>query len=345
MHLIIDADPIVYRCGFAAETPTYHLVMEDPVTGVYEAVFAPYDGQTAGARMQKWVQDHPEDTVLEKQKVVNPEPESHAHEAVRTQLYSIEKECRNHYQVEDFDSITIILSGPGNYRDRIATIQPYKGNRDPEHKPHWYQSIRNYLTSEWGARVVHGREADDECSILCHRLGYTESDPRFVVATIDKDLDQIPGEHYNYLKQVFYAQSRADAELFFLQQCLSGDATDGVPGCYKCGDIGAKRIISELVGQCGRNEAVHRPPSRNRAAKKLEYTAANSVGVAIPAIWQGIVRQYEISKSRVGCPYVDREAEALALETARLVYLQKEEGELWIPTGPPHDRLEEYRDE
>jgi hypothetical protein len=347
MHLIIDADPIVYRCGFAAETPTYHLVMEG-AEGVYEAVFEPYDGQTAGARMQKWIQDHPEDTLLEKQKVVYPEPESHAHEAVRTQIYSIEKECREHYGVAEFDTIAVILSGPGNYRSQLATVAPYKGNRDPEHKPHWYQSIRNYLTSEWGAAVVHGREADDECSIRAwefHRRGIP-----FVVSTIDKDLDQIPGNHYNYLKQVFYAQSVSDSRTFFWEQCLSGDATDGVPGCFRIGEERAANIIAALVsvlgGTCAGHPAGHREHvAANRRADNAERIRAGG----IPAhVWEGIVRQYEVSQGRNGCPYVEggpETAARVALETARLVYLQQQEGELWIPTGPPHDLLEAYRDE
>jgi hypothetical protein len=375
MHLIIDADPIVYRCGFAAETPTYHLVMEGEA-GVYEAVFEPYDGQTAGTRMQKWVQDHPEDTLLEKQKVVYPEPESHAHEAVRTQLYSIEKECRNHFAVDGFDSIRVILSGPGNYRNAIATVFPYKGNRDPEHKPHWYQSIRNYLTGDWGASVVHGREADDECSIIARQLGYRDC----VIATIDKDLDQIPGEHYNYLKQVFYAQSEYDASVFFWQQILSGDATDGVPGCYRVGVQRAAAIIAELIdfypgvpssaraggdgagasGAAGLRVGFAAPAvfesdlgpgagggaTEHSAATGHQYMGQRNSAGAIPrGIWEGIVRQYEISKGRNGCTYVARSAEAVALETARLVYLQQNEGELWIPTGPPHDLLEAYKDE
>jgi len=321
--------------------------MEDPEGTIYEQVFEPYDGKTAGARMQKYIQDNPLHTVLEKQKVVYPEPEGYSHEAVRTQLYSIEKECRAHYQVDDFESVAIILSGPGNYRTALATVFPYKGNRDPEHKPHWYQSIRNYLTGEWGACVVHGREADDECSIRARQLG-----GNFVVATIDKDLDQIPGEHYNYLKQVFYAQSPLDAAIFFWQQCLSGDATDGIPGCFRIGEQRAASIIAELSAATVQRADVR----KHRTADRSKHSAADAgargipanvcAGMGIPAnVWAGIVEQYRLSQSRNGCPYVESDPEVVALETARLVYLQQEEGELWIPTGPPHDRLESYRDE
>jgi len=56
----------------------------------------------------------------------------------------------------------IILSGPGNFRDSIATIKPYKGNRDPTHIPVHYSAIRQYMIDQYCAVVIHGREADDE---------------------------------------------------------------------------------------------------------------------------------------------------------------------------------------
>ena len=318
MHLIIDCDPCVYRAGFAAERNEYHLIL-DGDKGVYEMHFAPQDGKTAGAQMKEWMTKHPDHSILDKEHVVIPEHVEHALEAVRTQLYSIEKECRDHYEIATFDSIELILSGPGNYREALATVFPYKGNRDPDHKPHWYQQIRNYLTGEWGARVVSGREADDECSILAHRhMGEERS---YVVATIDKDLDQIPGEHYNYMKQVFYAQSESDAERFFLEQCVSGDATDGIPGCYKSGPVRAAKLVQSLIDGS---------PERNK------QLAAG--------IWDGIVAAYAKSQLLPGCPYVDRDPSAVALETARLVKLQEYEGQLWRPDGPPHDLLPEYQD-
>jgi hypothetical protein len=330
MHLIIDADPIVYRCGFAAERSDYHLVVESPGGEISELHFTPNAKKHAGAQMRDWVKKHPKWEILDKQRDVHPDSKEQALADTRTQLQSIEKECRRHYGVDGFDNITIILSGPGNYRERLATIFPYKGNRDPEHKPYWYQTIRDYLTNEWGAYVVHGREADDECSILArrHRAATAGTDSASVpirrspitlgvaggsgycVATIDKDLDQIPGAHYNYLKQVFYAQSEAESEQFFYQQCLSGDLTDGVPGCWKIGET--------------------------RAAEHIRRVWGHSKGI----LWESIIREYAHSQKVAGCPYVGRDPAAVALETARLVYLQQQEGELWIPDGPPHLQLE-----
>jgi hypothetical protein len=319
MHLIIDADPIVYRSGFAAETTEYHLVVESPAGSISEMHFAPKPKSHAGDQMRKWLKAHPSWVVLSKDRDVHPESEEFAIEATRTQVQSIEKACRENYGVDAFDEITIVLSGPGNYRERLATIFPYKGNRDPEHKPYWYQAIRNHLTHDWGAVVVHGREADDECSIIAanHRLDSRVRSDRldYVVATIDKDLDQIPGEHYNYLKQVFYRQPADAARAFFWQQALSGDPTDGIPGCWRVGET-----------------------------KAIDFMARVS-GSSESSIWNGIVACYAASQEIAGCPYVDRDPAAVALENARLVYLQQEEGELWNPPGTPMGTLEEYLDD
>lgn len=349
MHLIIDADPIVYRCGFAAERADYHLVVESPGGEIRELHFTPQATKSAGDQMRKWTKAHPKWTLLDKSRDVHPDSLDEALANVRTQLNSIEKACRERHGLTDFTKVTVLLSGPGNYREALATIFPYKGNRDPEHKPHWYQQIRDYLTGEWGALVVHGREADDECSILARadrdgsstgrvgrsadaklgrdpastdsavgrrrstasRSGHSElHDLRYIIATIDKDLDQIPGWHYNYLKQVHYVQSAADARAFFFQQCLSGDATDGIPGCWKIGETKAIAFLGKWSG--------------------------HSDG----AIWEAIVREYAYSQKVAGCPYVGGDPAAVALETARLVYLQQKEGELWNPPGTKFGQVE-----
>jgi len=337
MHLIIDADPIVYRCGFAAERTDYHLVVESPAGAIEELHFTPKPKKHAGEQMRQWLKKHDDWTVLSKARDVHPEREEQALDDTRTQVQSIEKACREEHGVESFDEITIVLSGPGNYRERIATVFPYKGNRDPEHKPYWYQAIRNHLTHEWGAIVVHGREADDECSIIAaaHRAARAPENnrrvgrllqrqqprrlalgsDRYIIATIDKDLDQIPGPHYNYLKQVSYNQSVSDARAFFWQQCLSGDSTDGIPGCWKTGETKAKAFIAA----CDESSE--------------------------QSIWTRICDEYRRSQTIPGCPYVGCDPAAVALETARLVYLQQAEGELWNPPGIPMGTLPDYEDE
>jgi hypothetical protein len=341
----------VYRCGFAAERSEYHLIYWDE-SGQNEIHFAPDEKKHAGDKMKAWVAANPDVEIMDKQRVVYPEREESALETVRTQLWSIEKAVREQYRIREFTDISVILSGPGNYRSALAKRFPYKGNRDADHKPYWYQSIRNYLTGSWGATVVSGREADDECSIIAWSYLNAESKRNkrvgrpvlnepvalrlpalranaFCVATIDKDLDQIPGPHYNYLKSVHYDQTPDAAELFFWRQVLSGDATDGIPGCYRIGDARATRICAEF----------------GAGAAEFGVDGGAEFGGGLATAWCRVVAEYAESTKRKGCPYLECDAAAVALETARLVYLQQVEGELWNPPPEPHGRLPGYEDE
>lgn len=299
MRLIIDSDPIVYRSGFAAEKTTLHVVLEDGDGNLFDWKLVPEPGQTANAKLEEFLAKSPSLAVVEKRKEVIAEPVSHALQGVKNTLGLIEDAVYTaHMQEEDRRlTMTCVLSGPGNYRYAIAKQKPYKGNRDPSHIPVHYQAIRDYLTETHNARVIHGREADDEVSILAHQAR-AEGVP-YVVASIDKDLDQVPGLHYDYMKHVFYEVSEEDAERNFWIQVIAGDSGDNIPGCWKIG-----RGKAELV-----------------------------VDTVSEHIWEHVVCMYRDSQSRKDCPYKDADPEAVALETAQLVYIQKRPRELWTPKG------------
>jgi hypothetical protein len=61
-----------------------------------------------------------------------------------------------------------------------------------------------------------------------------------VIATKDKDLDLIPGWHYNWSKTkkddgVYYV-SPVEANRAFYAQLIQGDATDNIPGIFHWSD-------------------------------------------------------------------------------------------------------------
>jgi hypothetical protein len=319
----------VYRAGFSAEAHDYHIVFEGPDGEVHEMYFKGKEDKkgkwiTAGEQMRAWLEDpkqggHEQVEILSKEMIVVPEPKDHALNIVRQEVEGIIAACARKMNCEVRDMhISIILSGPGNFREKIAKQRPYKGNRKDTHKPYHYQAIRDYLTGRWDARVVSGREADDECSILGHAAW--NADDQFVVATIDKDLDQIPGMHYDYRQKVFYNVDQFNAEKAFWVQALAGDATDNIPGCYKIGMEKADKIIQKVIDES--NEPW--PPPKE--------------------FWDAIVEQYKLSKERKGCPYAEGDAVEVAIETARLVYMQKKERELWVPPGMPEAWLEDGDD-
>jgi hypothetical protein len=63
------------------------------------------------------------------------------------------------------------------------------------------------------------------------------------IVSIDKDLDMIPGHHYNPKKDVSYYINEQDGYRNFYKQCLTGDTSDNIPGIYGIGPKGAARIV------------------------------------------------------------------------------------------------------
>lgn len=129
------------------------------------------------------------------------------------------------------DRYRIWLSDPvNNFRKEIATILPYKGNR-PSEKPFYWQKIRDFLVNYRKAQVTEWIEADDQLSIdQCEADGYDT-----VICSIDKDLDMVPGDHYNWRRDEYYTVSDVESMQNFFKQMLTGDSVDNILGLYGVG--------------------------------------------------------------------------------------------------------------
>lgn len=69
--------------------------------------------------------------------------------------------------------------------------------------------------------------------------------PSCIIASTDKDLDLIPGWHYNFVKGVKYFVDDEEAIYNFYYQCLVGDTADGVKGVPGIGPKKAAAILSQ----------------------------------------------------------------------------------------------------
>jgi DNA polymerase-1 len=131
------------------------------------------------------------------------------------------------------------LSGKGNFRDKVATLQIYKGNRDPSHKPKYYSEIKEYMVEHHGAEYVEGMEAEDACGIE----QYANKDKSTVIVGVDKDLKTIPGWHYNPVKDILEYITLEEANEYFWKQVLTGDRTDNIRGIDGLGPKTADKLI------------------------------------------------------------------------------------------------------
>lgn len=286
--VLIDSDACVYRAGFAGQITSQQVVYEDAEGALHTRGFLPDPKLGSANKQVKELLATPGITLLDQTTRVDAEP-------VENVLHSVKHMIQEIIADTKADIAKVFLTGHTNYRDKIATIRPYKGNRDKLERPAHYDAIREYLVKYWKAEIVEGEEADDAISILARQKGLAGA---CIIASIDKDLDQIPGKHYDFIKRVHYDVSDEQAEYFFYRQCLSGDLVDNVPGCYKIGSSKAERI--------------------------LEATPRNEW-------WEAIVETYADSQKIEGCPYKEDAPARVALETARLVRLRTYPNEMWSP--------------
>jgi hypothetical protein len=142
------------------------------------------------------------------------------------------------YALVDCTDFEAFLTGEGNFRNEVAKTQPYKGNRKTLKRPDHLEGLKNHAISSWGFTVVDGIEADDA-------IGKLATKEESIIVSIDKDLDMIPGNHYNFVKKIFYYVCHADAIKNFYRQLLTGDRTDNIPGLVGIGPKKAEKILGD----------------------------------------------------------------------------------------------------
>jgi hypothetical protein len=220
---IYDLDTLIYRGCFAAEKKNY--VAASPDTYLTFSSKKDYNVWSKGI-------SRPDHELWIEHKV---EPIENAIHIIKQIIDS----C--HEKIQGLEQ-RFFLSGKGNFRYKIATVAPYKGNRDPSHKPVHLEGVREWALKYLAAEVVDGAEADDGVAILA------TSNPESVIVSNDKDFKQIPGWHYNFVTGEMFNVTEREAGLYFFQQLLTGDPTDNIPGIEGLGEVGASKILAGCSG-------------------------------------------------------------------------------------------------
>lgn len=137
------------------------------------------------------------------------------------------------------DDYKAYITGKSNYRNEVAVTVPYKGNRKDMKKPKHYDYLRDVLVKRLGAEMTDGIEADDAVAIA------SAQDPSAIIVHVDKDLDQLPGKHYNPNKDLHYEVSEIEGLRNFYKQMLIGDRTDNIEGVPKIGPVKAGKWLND----------------------------------------------------------------------------------------------------
>lgn len=132
------------------------------------------------------------------------------------------------------DSYRAFLTGDTNFRKEVDP--EYKANRKDLVRPALLEPLKEYLVVAWKAEVQDGIEADDA-------LAMNQTDDT-VICSIDKDLLQIPGKHYNFVTGIYQEVDKASALATFYRQFLIGDRADNIEGIAGIGKVKAARIIT-----------------------------------------------------------------------------------------------------
>ena len=230
MKMLVDGDIVVYRCAFAAEHARYVIVDESygmPVSPIFNSA----------AERNAWLKENEMSEDCASHTFKEYEPVSHA-------LSNTKHTMNRIAQVGDLHGI--FLSKGDCFRSRVATMLKYKGNRDDAPRPKYYDDVREYLIKHYGAVVFTSIEADDA-------LAMCQND-NTVIASIDKDLLQVPGNHYNWEHdanpdkdtdgKVYVSPDVGERKL--MMQVLTGDSTDNIPGIVGMGEVTARKALADV---------------------------------------------------------------------------------------------------
>lgn len=179
--------------------------------------------------------DVPEDEV---ERIVEPAPFSHARQNARG---LVQKILDSVAPIKDYRGY---LTGENNFRYKIATIKPYKGNRDRSEEPTWRKDVEEWLLSEYPTERTEGHEADDKLAVEA-----TKDIHNSVICSLDKDFLQIPFlRMYRWDKdEHVHVKDVTEAARNFYRQLLQGDPTDNIVGVPGCGKAGAEKAVGKLV--------------------------------------------------------------------------------------------------
>jgi 5'-3' exonuclease len=162
------------------------------------------------------------------------------------------------------DETVIYCAGKDNFR--YSLCPQYKANRkDPHKDASLFKPLTQHIIEEGLAIPSHGMEADDMVRIKA--VECAANNQEFIVVHIDKDLDCIPGQHYNPRRSEFYEITEDTADLKYWLQMLKGDPTDNLPGLPKIGPKKAEKMLDGVP--------MERRKKRVVAAYRAKYGIVN----------------------------------------------------------------------
>lgn len=169
--------------------------------------------------------------------VLEVDPEHYVKHSIRS---TIERICK---KLESEEVLVHLTATNDKTNFRLAIDPEYKANRKNFIKPVHYQTARDYLVASYPSVTAVGEEADDIMGVNQCSMYNT------CIVSTDKDMDTIPGWHYNWVKDRLYFITNFDALKNFYTQLLTGDRADNVPGVGGIGPVKARRALERCTNE------------------------------------------------------------------------------------------------
>jgi DNA polymerase-1 len=186
------------------------------------------------------------------------------------------------------DSFRLYLSDSrdNNWRRKLYPL--YKENRVKQKRPVHYDFLKEHLITNWGANIALGQEADDALGIDqqvtfidpfkmspikpegASYNKYIGATYYTVICSIDKDLLQVPGLHYNFVKDEWIETSVWNGLVRFYTQMLVGDTSDNIRGCRGIGPVKAEKALVGCNGELDLFESVYNLYQQQEPDKSTE---------------------------------------------------------------------------
>jgi len=232
---LIDGDPLVYAVAFALQD--YALIdiqNNGHVVGIFQSI--------------REAKEHASDLGMGKGEYM-----TEAYVEYTSDLMDDISDTLNNFvftilEETEASKHDIILSGKENFRKEIDP--EYKAHRKSVDKPLLYEYVRDMLVDDFGAYFAEtGFEADDEIGQIALDFIAEGMEEDFVICTIDKDLDTIPGWHYRWPTHnkdgSLYWVDPEQARHTYWVSVLTGDTADNIPGLH---GVGPKKAEKHLIG-------------------------------------------------------------------------------------------------
>lgn len=147
-----------------------------------------------------------------------------------------------------------IYGSTPEWRNTVYRYKPYKGNRPPkaDFVVKWGDIIEQYCINELGFVKMPKWETDDLIGWISRNSSPEYQNYKFMIASPDKDLQQLPGLHFawkdkdNAFTSHITEVSEFQAAYNFWTQMLTGDTTDNVAGIPGLGPKKVQEIFKDL---------------------------------------------------------------------------------------------------